>query len=149
MSAKINIEREIFIAASPETVFAFFVEPALMARWFGRCQALDLRRGGIFRVELSAGDVARGTFTEVTPHRRVAFTWGWEGRDDLPPGQSLVEIDLEPAEGGTLIRLRHSGLPTTAQEPFGPEQHGKRWSYYLAQLEVQCSFPRHHEGSQP
>ena len=36
MNGMLNIEREIFIAASPETVFRFFVEPALMARWFGQ-----------------------------------------------------------------------------------------------------------------
>ena len=35
MNGMANIEREIFIAAPPETVFRFFVEPALMARWFG------------------------------------------------------------------------------------------------------------------
>ena len=43
-----EIEREIFIAASPETVFRFFVEPALMARWFGEQHTLDPRPGGIF-----------------------------------------------------------------------------------------------------
>jgi uncharacterized protein YndB with AHSA1/START domain len=29
------VEREIFIAARPETVFPFFIEPTLMARWLG------------------------------------------------------------------------------------------------------------------
>jgi uncharacterized protein YndB with AHSA1/START domain len=94
MNGMLNIEREIFIAASPETVFRFFVEPALMARWFGQQHTLDPRPGGIFRVEVTAGKIARGTYTEITPHRRVAFTWGWEGRDDLPPGRSLVEIEF-------------------------------------------------------
>ena len=96
-----DIEREIFIAASPEAVFRFFVEPAFMARWFGQQHTLDPRPGGIFRVEVSAGNFARGTYTEVIPHRRIAFTWGWEGRADLPPGRSLVEIELVPEEGGT------------------------------------------------
>jgi uncharacterized protein YndB with AHSA1/START domain len=91
MNRVIKVEREIFIAASPETVFGFFIEPALMARWFGRQHTLDPRPGGIFRVEVGAGNFARGTYTEVTPRRRIAFTWGWEGRDDLPPGRSLVE----------------------------------------------------------
>jgi hypothetical protein len=32
------IEREIFIAASPEAVFSFLVDPLLMAEWeFGDC----------------------------------------------------------------------------------------------------------------
>jgi uncharacterized protein YndB with AHSA1/START domain len=145
MSGVTNIERQIFIAASPETVFRFFVEPAFMARWFGQQHTLDPRPGGIFRVEVSAGNFARGTFTEVTPHRRIAFTWGWEGRDDLPPGRTLVEIELVPRDGGTLLRLRHSGLPIMAETPFTPEEHGKRWANYLARLGKQSANPIKHE----
>ena len=135
MNGMLNIEREIFIAASPETVFRFFVEPAFMARWFGQQHILDPRPGGIFRVEVTAGNIARGIYTEITPHRRIAFTWGWEGRDDLPPGRSLVEIEFVAQNRGTLLRLRHSGLPTMAEAPFTPEEHGERWASYLGRLE--------------
>jgi len=145
MNGVINIEREIFIAASPEKVFRFFVEPAFMARWFGKQHTLDPRPGGIFRVEVSAGNFAHGTYTEVTPHRRIAFTWGWEGRDDLPPGRSLVEIELVPKNGGTLLRLRHSGLPQTAEAPFRPKDHRKNWANYLARPRQQCAIPMEHE----
>ena len=145
MNGTPDIEREIFIAASPEAVFRFFVEPAFMARWFGQQHTLDPRPGGIFRVEVSAGNFARGTYTEVIPYRRIAFTWGWEGRTDLPPGRSLVEIELVPKEGGTLLRLRHSGLPTTAEAPFTREDHGKRWAKYLARLGKQSANPIKHE----
>jgi uncharacterized protein YndB with AHSA1/START domain len=135
MKGMLIIEREIFIAAPPETVFRFFVEPAFMVRWFGRQHTLDPRPGGIFRVEVNAGKFACGIYREVTPHRRIAFTWGWEGRDDLPPGRSLVEIELVPKGSGTLLRLRHSGLPTIAEAPFTPDEHRRRWSRYLARLE--------------
>ena len=141
MNGMVNIEREIFIAAPPETVFRFFVEPAFMARWFGQQHTLDPHPGGIFRVEVSAGKFARGTYTVVTPHRRIAFTWGWEGRDDLPPGRSLVEIKLVAQNGGTLLRLRHSGLPTMADAPFTPEEHRTRWATYLALLEKAVRNP--------
>jgi uncharacterized protein YndB with AHSA1/START domain len=141
MSAAPAIEREMFIAASPETAFRFFVEPALMAHWFGARHTLEPRPGGIFRVEVSAGAVARGTYTEVAPPYRVAFTWGWEGRDDLPPGASLVEIELESRDGGTLVRLRHSGLPAELEAPFGPAEHGTQWAHYLVGLAQHCRPP--------
>jgi uncharacterized protein YndB with AHSA1/START domain len=136
---RVVIEREIFIAASPKTVFAFLVDPGLMTRWIGDSITLDPRPGGLLRVEFSRGDVARGQYTEVIPHRRVAFTWGWEpdhtGQNPnltiLPPGASLVEIDLEPNENGTLLQLRHSRVP-----PEIAHRHGERWSYYLAKLEA-------------
>jgi len=37
------IEREIRIAARPETVFAFWTDPGKMARWMGRDVRLDPR----------------------------------------------------------------------------------------------------------
>lgn len=128
------IEREIFIAARPETVFGFLVDPALMAQWFGLLRTLEPYPGGIFHVEVSRGNVARGVYKEVSPPRRVAFTWGWESRDPvlaiMPPGSSLVEIELEPKNGGTLLRLRHSRLPGAASLV-----HGERWSLHLHRLQ--------------
>lgn len=127
------IERQLFIDASPQTVFRFLVDPKLMAHWIGVLHSLQPRPGGLFQVEVSRGNVARGAYTEVTPPRRVAFTWGWDSGDPslalTPPGTSLVEIELEPKDGGTLLRLRHSGLPD-ATIPI----HRERWSLYLDRL---------------
>jgi uncharacterized protein YndB with AHSA1/START domain len=136
---EVIIEREIFIAATPETIFAFLVDPALMAHWIGDSHSLEPRAGGVLRIGFSRGDVASGQYKEVVRNRRVVFTWGWEpghaGQNPnltiLPPGASLVEIDLEPAKNGTLLRLRHSHVP-----PEIAQRHGERWSHYLAQLEV-------------
>jgi uncharacterized protein YndB with AHSA1/START domain len=127
------VEREIFIDAPPETVFGFFVDPGLMAQWIGSSHTLDAKPGGLFRIDFDNGYVARGAFTEVTPHRRVAFTWGWEsakGTDaSLKPGGSLVEVELEEHNGGTLLRLRHSRLPDDQAACFGDH-----WSRYLGIL---------------
>jgi len=54
------IEREIFVAASPETVFCFLTDPALMADWIGVSRELDARPGGLLRIQFSRGDIARG-----------------------------------------------------------------------------------------
>jgi uncharacterized protein YndB with AHSA1/START domain len=101
----------------------------------GKRHRLDPRPGGIFQVEVSRGNVAHGVYTEVTPFRRVAFTWGWDSQDPtlamLPPGVSLVEFDLEEKDGGTRLLLRHSHLPNTASTI-----HAQRWSLYLGQLEA-------------
>ena len=134
MSERVAIERTVFIAASPETVFGFLTDPALMGEWIGLSHTLLANPGGTFRVEVSRGHVAVGVFTEVTPHRRVAFTWGWESSDAalaaLKPGSSLVEIDLEAKDGGSVLRLRHSGLSEDLKRI-----HGDRWSYCLSRLE--------------
>jgi uncharacterized protein YndB with AHSA1/START domain len=133
MAGETIVEREVFIAAAPETVFEFFRDPARMALWIGRGHVLDARPGGQFRLEVSDGNIASGVFALVDPPRRLAFTWGWETQNfagvGLPPGASLVEVELEPRDGGTLVRLRHSRLPDTMGD-----MHRRRWNGHLEQL---------------
>jgi uncharacterized protein YndB with AHSA1/START domain len=133
-----DITREIFIAATPDTVFGFLIDPALIMKWIGISHQLEPRPGGIFRVEISAGNIARGIYTEVIRPHRVAFTWGWETHAadltalaDLPPGASLVEIDLTPKGEGTVLRFRHSLLPKASSK-----LHDARWSIYLDRLKT-------------
>src|SRR5215204_4486022 len=56
-----------------------------------------------------------------TPYRLV-FAWGWADSSELPPGSSAVEITLVPDGDGTLIRLRHTGLPS--EESRAPARRG-------------------------
>lgn len=126
------IYREIRIAARPETVFAFLIDPAKMVLWKGQQATLDPRPGGIYRVQISTQHTARGAYVEIDPHRRVVFTWGWEGESTAPPpGSSTVEIVLVPDGDGTILRLIHRDLPAEAREP-----HAHGWNHYLARLTV-------------
>ena len=80
------LERELRIAARPETVFAFFTDPDKMIRWMGKRATLDPRPGGICLIDIN-GHVTRGEYLEVVPHSRVVFTGGWEAEGSTPrPG---------------------------------------------------------------
>src|SRR2546429_3752964 len=99
------VEHEVRVAASPGTVFDYFTDPAKLVQWMGAEATLDPRPGGVCRIAfqpprhrvefLSASfgvdreqaverfqqnsvGVMSGEFVEVDPHRRIAFTWGWE-----------------------------------------------------------------------
>ena len=61
------VEREVRIAARPETVFEFFTDPEKMVLWKGRQASLDPRPGGIYRVEMGDQIVARGEYVELDP----------------------------------------------------------------------------------
>jgi uncharacterized protein YndB with AHSA1/START domain len=125
------IEREITIAAPPETVFRLLTDPVQYVRWKGKLAELEPRPGGTFRVEFAnTKDIAAGKFVEVGPGRRVVFTWGWEGNEHIPPGKSTVEIDLVPEGTGTRLRLVHRGLPEDAIA-----SHAEGWDYFLPRLE--------------
>jgi uncharacterized protein YndB with AHSA1/START domain len=124
------LERELYIAARPETIFAFFTDPAKMTEWKGNQAALDPRPGGIYRVDINGSDIARGEYVEVTPYSRVVFTWGWEGEGNIPqPGCSTVEISLIPEGDGTIVRLRHLGLSEEERA-----SHGQGWDHFLPRL---------------
>ena len=129
---RIPVEREVRIDAPPEEIFKFFVDPEQMIRWKGVEATLDPRPGGIYRVNVTGTEVARGEYVEVSPNERVVFTWGWEGEGNpVPPGSSTVEITLVPDGAATIVRLRHHGLPG------GPEdRHAEGWEHYLARLAV-------------
>jgi uncharacterized protein YndB with AHSA1/START domain len=129
------VQREIRIAAKPETVFAFLIDPTKMVLWKGRRATLDPRPGGIYRVEISDRHTARGEYVQIVPNRRVVMTWGWEGDgNSVPPGSSTVEITLVPDGDGTILRLVHRDLPTEAR---GPHTHG--WEHYLDRLTIAAS----------
>lgn len=135
----IEIERRI--EARPETVFSYFTDPELFIQWQGFDARLDPRPGGVFRVTVTGrtGVIARGRYVEVDPPRRIVFTWGWEqveglpeGMDGLEPGASTVEVDLVPDGEGTILRLRHSGLPTDANR----RVHTQGWNLTLGRLVI-------------
>jgi uncharacterized protein YndB with AHSA1/START domain len=124
------VELEVRVGATPETVFAFFVDPQRHVRWQGVSADLDPRPGGIYRVVMTDEDTVVGEFLEVDPPRRVVFTWGFEGNPELPPGSSTVEITLERDGQETIVRLRHSGLPTDQWR----RVHRDGWEMYLGRL---------------
>ena len=67
---------EIHIAAQPEVVFAYFVDPEKMWRWFGSRGQLEPRSDGVYAADINPQSRARGTFLEVVAPSRVVFTFG-------------------------------------------------------------------------
>ena len=129
----IAVERELEIAARPETVWELLTDPNEATRWMGLEAAFDLRPGGAYRVEVIPGNVAIGKFVEIDPPHRLVYTWGWESGTggSVPPGSTTVEFDLiESAGGGTIVRFRHSDLPSRESA----ESHGHGWDHYFERL---------------
>jgi uncharacterized protein YndB with AHSA1/START domain len=133
LSELVEVRREIAIEAGLETVWSLLTDPDKSQAWWGRAD-FDLREGGRFRMVVTPSSIASGTFTEIDPPRRLAFTFGWEkgggGADIVPAGSSNVLIELVPTDTGTLLRLVHCGLP-------GDEaalRHGEGWDHYFGRL---------------
>ena len=123
---------EIHIAAPPEVVFAYFVDPAKMRRWFGSHVHLEPQPGGTYSADINSQARARGTYVDVVPPSRVVFTFGWQDDPNIPPGSTTVEVTLAGDGDGTHVRLVHRGLQT----PEMREQHRQGWDHYVARLAV-------------
>jgi len=135
MTESLVVRREIQIAAPAATVFAFLTDPEKIVNWMGAEATTEVHPGGLYLLK-GIGDrshVARGAFREVVPVHRLAYSFGWEdGMEGVPPGSSLVEIDLIDRDGGTLLRMTHSGFSTEAQ----CASHAKGWAHYLGRLGI-------------
>src|SRR5213075_2352466 len=74
-----TVERELTIAAQPETVWKLLVDPTEQSRWWGTPLDFEARPGWSFRVEVIPGHIASGEFVELDAPRRLVYTFGWEG----------------------------------------------------------------------
>jgi uncharacterized protein YndB with AHSA1/START domain len=132
MTEPLVVRREVQIAAPRANVFAFLTDPEKIVSWMGAEATTEARPGGLYLVKNVGGraGAARGTFREVVPVHRLAYSFGWDGSEEVPPGSSLIEIDLLERDGGTLLRMTHSGLPNTEQ----CASHNTGWRHYLDRL---------------
>ena len=124
------VQRETQIAAPRASVFAFLTDPEKIVQWMGSEAVTEMHPGGLYLLKGVGSATARGTFREVVPVHRLAYSLGWETDEEVPPGSSLIEIDLLEQDGGTLLRMTHSGLPSAAQR----DSHAKGWTHYIGRL---------------
>lgn len=118
MSGDRTLRIERTFNAPAEAVFDAWTSEEVMRRWWhvGREWAtaeaqVDLRVGGAVRVVMRDPDDGAeygggGTYTEIDPPTRLAFTWLWDGEAH----RTLIEVDFEETDGVTAVRFVHSGL---------------------------------------
>jgi uncharacterized protein YndB with AHSA1/START domain len=129
MSEPIIVER--LIDAPPEVVYSYLTVSEKWVRWQGSEVVIVAEPGGRFVLTMSNGSSATGEFVELDPVRRVVVTWGWVGHPDVPPGSTIVEIDLAAEGTGTRLTLTHRGLP-----PGEIAIHRSGWDHYSDRLVV-------------
>lgn len=113
--AETTLRIERLIAAPPELLFALWVEPAQLLKWWAPdgCEAsvdvLEVRPGGGWRTTLHKPDGSQastsGVYRVVEPPRRLSFTWAWEGDNGARGHESEVTVTFEATPGGTRLVL--------------------------------------------
>lgn len=135
------ISLEVQVAAPRERVFQALTDPTQLIQWWGQKGMYhhtkwtsDLRPGGAWRSD-GVGDHdgspyhVSGEYLEIDPPKRLVFTWkaSWSG--EL---KTTVAFELVTAEGGTLVKLRHSGF---AAAPAAGKDHYQGWVRVLGWMQ--------------
>lgn len=99
--------------APPEAVYRALTDPDLLIEWLtDEAQvALDQGQYQFWGRYVPLGDRARQHLTEATQNSLLRFTWDLDG-----PEQSTVELGIVAHdEGGSEVRVEHSGIPATVR----------------------------------
>lgn len=119
-SRSIVVERTV--AHPPEKVWKALTSPDLIARWL-MANDFQPRLGHRFNFRAKPipgmwNGVTDCEVLEIDPPRTLAYSWNASGEEAANGLKSVVTWTLTPADGGTHIRMTHSG--------FRPEDEGGR-----------------------
>lgn len=131
---------EIFIAAPRERVFEALADPKQAVQWWGQCDRyqfkefnMDVRPGGKWSatgVSAKMGETkVSGEFLEIDPPRRLAYTWS----SSWMPKNTKVLWELEVKDGGTFLRLTHTGFAGDAEQA---TNHTHGWNLVILWLQA-------------
>jgi uncharacterized protein YndB with AHSA1/START domain len=102
---------QVTIGAPPETVYTALTSPAALQRWLAEHAEVALE-DGVFefwgRYTLG-GERGRQRLLSFEPGRGLRFSWSLEGA--ATEVAITVEPAVEPAGGGAVLTLTHSGVP--------------------------------------
>jgi uncharacterized protein YndB with AHSA1/START domain len=135
----LHIER--LIAAPPERVFAHWVEPALLVKWWGPegydipAQSLDPHPGGAWRTTMRSPQGKRmtvsGVYRAIEKPKRLVFTWAWEDEHGARGHETEITVEFAAAPGGTRLTITQQAFATAERR----DQHQHGWNSTLDCLE--------------
>ena len=124
-----TIKQEVELPATPVEVFEAYIDPVKHAAFTCYPAEIDRREGGRMR---AGGEYIDGEILELVPGARIVQTWH---AADFPEGHySKLELELEPMETGTLLRMTHSGVPAGMEQQIDEGWHRHYWEPLRAYL---------------
>jgi uncharacterized protein YndB with AHSA1/START domain len=127
-----TIEQELLIAADPDAVWKALTEGDEIMRWFAIDARSDPRPGGVVQLRWNENNAYEDCeIVEWDPQSRLTLTW----RTSIDPDRNLpLEFRLQRTDGGTLLRMVHSGFLTDASWDDEFDSHARGWNYELRSL---------------
>jgi uncharacterized protein YndB with AHSA1/START domain len=135
-----RIEREIFINAPQNAVWAALTEPEHVARWFGDSAEVDLQPGGKVVFGWTEYGNHHAVVERVEPPSFFSYRWG-HGAEVMPTAgnSTLVEFTLTPAGSGTTLRVVETGFASLdgsdQERATAVRENTEGWASELAELQ--------------
>ncbi|GAA5093119.1 SRPBCC domain-containing protein [Nocardia iowensis] len=139
-----QIERTLYIEASPEVVYEVISSPAHLKEWWPDDVELEPVPGAVG--ELIWGDkstpdaeIVPITVVDAQPPRLFSFRWSHPADEPAAVGNSMfVTFELTPSGEGTTVRMTETGFREMGWEVAVLEQHYNShcegWDLYLPRL---------------
>lgn len=117
---------------SPDELFAYWTDPALLTQWWPKQAETDPRPGGAYHLTWPKMDWhLRGEYTATEPGRHLAFTWRWDHEPDKPT--RTVDVLFEPVgDLGTQLIVTHGTYAHSDRDE--RDGHLEGWTYFLTRL---------------
>jgi len=123
------------ISAPPQKVYEAWLDPQKLIRFMSNCEGMSLaaaetdpKVGGRFLLLMNSenGEAIphTGTYLDLQPHSRIAFTW--ESKYSQAEG-STVTLEMAPDGDATLLKLTHVRFANEASR----DGHTGGWSTIL------------------
>jgi uncharacterized protein YndB with AHSA1/START domain len=109
-----HVRLSVELAATPERVFSAWIDGELHGAMTGAGASSDPRVGGMFTAwdgYITGEHLELDAPTEDEPRGRIVQTWRTTQFEAADP-HSILALALEPMDGGTLLLLEHSEIPT-------------------------------------
>lgn len=140
----LSLEMTRVLPAAPSLVFEFLSDASRLARWWGprgfRVASLefDPRAGESYRIEMQPPEgeafVLAGTFREVDPPSRLAYTFRWEDPDP-DDVENVVDLSFRALGESTEVGFTQGPFKTDARL----ELHRDGWTDSFDKLEALLS----------
>ena len=137
-----TIERELYIDARPEVVFAVVSDPDHVKEWWPDDARYEVVAGSTGEIVFVDGDGEKRealTVVDVRPPTSFSFRWTHPAGEAAVEGNSLlVTFELVPQGGGTMLRFRETGFRERGWEAAVLEaayqDHVQGWDHFLPRL---------------